>query len=162
MDPTTSLVISADHPQDPSALCLGFLAALKGLPSTYAPPSDDLATTPCVTHGRLRVMGFWPCLDYICDIRPYPEILPDTPVKRAVIRSLVSQLLTDATVLGQLSTLYVVQLARSHRDDSNRPTLLDLAVSSRHVHPLAEDYPWVANTLTHVRNHFTNPAWSHT
>jgi hypothetical protein len=79
--------------------------------------------TPSVTDRNLTVEGFWPAVEYLEERFPYPPVLPELPVRRALVRSMVEGLRTyPDNVLPRLlghPTEFII---------SDTPSLLDFVV----------------------------------
>lgn len=122
---------------EPMHIFLTWLARFKGLRTEVIETAAD--RSPAIVFQGIQIEGFWPCVDFLLDTRPYPDILPDTPGKRAVIRSLTERVLSNAACLGEIATYY-----NSYRGTALPPqsTLLDLAVAAQASSPAAHRYPW--------------------
>ena len=108
---------------DKDARVLASIAHYKGQSVSVEEMSGGHDGTPSVTDRNLTVEGFWPALEYLEERFPYPPILPELPVRRALVRSMVEGLRTDPDmVLLRLSnhpTEFIV---------SDTPSLLDFMV----------------------------------
>lgn len=75
-------------------------------------------------RARLRLVGFWPCVEYLCERYPEPTLLPADCVLRGAMRSLTHELLTLGEPLGTFARMrprgqFIV--------GARTPSLLDLA-----------------------------------
>jgi glutathione S-transferase len=71
----------------------------------------------------LHLSGFWPSLLYLCERHPVPDLYPADVVRRAMVNSLVENILAS----GAPSEFSSVRPAGRFLT-SDQPTLLDIAV----------------------------------
>lgn len=92
------VTITGSDPRGAEVQILYHLARHKGcaVDTTYQQGADLVSL-----HDRnLAIAGFWPSVEYLEDRFPYPPVLPDTPAKRAIIRSLAMQLFKSPETTG--------------------------------------------------------------
>lgn len=114
----------------PAVELLELVARFKGR-TTHIFQSNRLE----LVERNLSIIGLWPAIEYLEERYPEPPIFPDTPPRRAIVRSIAAQALdaTD-TILPKLresagsgpKTRYLL---------SDEVTLLDLAVAVVAKHP---------------------------
>lgn len=75
--------------------------------------------TTAICHRQVTYHGLWPVIDYLLDVFRYPDLLPETPEKRGVIRSLTEHLL--ARRVGYDDVIDVCEI-------TGQLTMLDIAV----------------------------------
>ena len=109
---------------------------------------DDAKCATIVYRG-VQVFGFWPSVEYLLDVRPYPNLLPSTVRERAIVRTSADLVLSQPMHIGQFHTLYV----RANGDTEipgTSPSLLDVAIASFKETPIAETFPWVDRLASRV------------
>lgn len=112
-------------------LILELIARYKGL--EVQTEETDYDEVVAVTERKLTIYGFWPCVEFLEERYPYPHVLPDVPVRRAIIRSLCDEVMRDPKGI----------LPRIYSNDtkficSSTPMLIDF-VSMAYTEQLA---PW--------------------
>lgn len=130
---------------DPTHIFLAWLARVKGLRTSVV--ETNAARSPAIVYQGIQIEGFWPCVDFLLDARPYPDVLPDTPGKRAVVRSLTERILADPTTLGEIAVYY---LTPQGPELPARLTLMDLAVVAQSFTLHTHRYPWLSSIARQV------------
>lgn len=105
---------------------LVLLAAAKGLDINRV--TIDATIRPAAIYRGVHIEGFWPITAYLNDVRPHPELLPDTPERRALVMSFVEALVQGRLSPDDFSVCYVGHNRFANRNA--RPSLLDLAIMS--------------------------------
>jgi len=148
LDRTADIVrIDVTNGTDAVVAFLARIAGYKGI--TAQMTVLNAHRTPSLLYRGVQIEGLWPCVDYLLDVRPAPETLPDTPAKRGIMRSCVDQILYDPRQLGQFYALYFDE-PDAARLPARRVTILDIAIAS-YAHTLvASTYPWVQDVATEV------------
>lgn len=103
---------------------LVLLAAAKGLDINRT--SIEATIRPVAIYRGVHVEGFWPITAYLNDVRPHPELLPDTPERRALVMSFVEALILGRLTPDDFSVCYTGHNRFANRNA--RPSLLDVAV----------------------------------
>lgn len=110
------------------------------------PPNSEIMITPAIEYKRVCIQGFWPSIDCLVYLRPYPEIEPAHPERRAATRSLVEMLLAYPDFIARFEELF----RRQYSPDAV-PTILQLAVcavvNTQNVVP-----QWARDLRDHLSN----------
>jgi len=61
---------------------------------------------PALAYRSVQIEGLWPCIWYLLDVRPYPDVLPDPPQKRAIILTLTDRVLAGDHDLNEFMDYY--------------------------------------------------------
>lgn len=144
MDRTTDAIYIADTKFDEQMLCLALVAKIKGL-RLIPTQLEPVAKNPAIIYRGVQVQGWWPCVDYLLDVRPYPNLLPNSVQQRAIVRTSVDLILSQPFYIGQFHQLYAKQgntdgcIELPHAT----PLLLDIAIASYEHTPVADTFPWV-------------------
>lgn len=120
MDSETDTVFLNGNCKYGRLICL--IAKYKGL---SVKPLKDATFSPAIQHRWVTVAGSWACIEYLLDVYPYPELMPETPASRAVMRSLVEALFNEHVTIESFKDLCE---SRSKKICHNEVTLLDLAL----------------------------------
>lgn len=137
MDRTTC-VIDAGSTSEVVRTLIELIAGTRNLETTSGTLPGSVLS-PAVQHRMIQIEGFWPVVDYLIEIKPWPVILPDTPEERAAMRTLTELIILRPQELGGIRHLY---LDRSTAFGALR--LLDLAVAAyADVPDVADRHPWV-------------------
>lgn len=97
------------------------------------PPRFGGESVTTIQHRTATYFGTWPVIEYLLDIFRYPDLLPDTPERRGIMRSLCDTLIT-----GRMPFDDVIEACEC----SGPITLLDMAVVS--AAPPAAKHPMLA------------------
>ena len=156
MDRTTDAVYVADTKFDERMLCLDRVTKIKGLrliPRAF----ESVTNHPTIVYRGVQVQGWWPCVEYLLDVRPFPNLLPSSVQERAIIRASVDLILRQPLYIGQFQQLYARQLKANSAITLpyNTPLLLDIAIASYEHTPLAETFPWIEPLATAVDREIT-------
>lgn len=138
MDHQHHLLLDSNGTLTPATTFIRLLGRIKGLHTTAA-ELPGVTLTPAIEYRGIQIQGFWPAVNYLLDIRPYPELLPDTPDKRGIARSLTEMILTETACLGQLAALYQTQPPHA----LGHMSLVDLAVAVYSDTLFSARYPWI-------------------
>ena len=103
---------------------------------------DSAYVTPSVRHRNITMCGAWPIIDYLLDVVPYPDLMPETPAKRGVMRSLVNSLFNEQVGIPEFKELCV---GNSVKACARRTTLLDLALLAKAERKDFIDNNWLFN-----------------
>jgi len=115
---------------DRTAYFLELFIRAKGLiPKRISFDKFQSQIPPAVIFRAVQVEGLWPTLNYIQDIIRYPDLMPDTPGKRGLVSTLVSQLLAGLISPDQFEELYHPE-AGPFMNGATEPNLLDLALAA--------------------------------
>lgn len=146
------LVDAGDDGHTPVGHFLKLLLMIKGFTPSFAAIPDSQLKPALVCRG-IQIEGFWPATHWVLETTPYPELMPETPERRAVVSSLVEiVLLKPAETLAAIASLY----DRSPFA-STKLTLLDVAVvAAAHAYPNL-DTTWCDATTAHVTAAAKNP-----
>lgn len=100
-----------------------------------------------ITDRGLSILGLWPAVEYLEERYPDPAIFPDTPARRAVVRSITTQLIETSDTLAKVRNATHTG-PRTKFLLTNDITLLDLAVAA--VARSAEWADFVSTVLQEV------------
>ena len=120
--------------------CLARIARLKNL--KLVPVAMREVQGASIVYRGIQVYGFWPSVEYLLDVRPYPNLLPNTVWERAIVRTSASLVLDQPMYIGQFHALYI-QNNGDIAVPGVTPTLLDIAIASYKDTPMSETFPWV-------------------
>jgi glutathione S-transferase len=115
------------------------VAQVKGFEPKFATLTGTMIT-PAIEYRQVQVQGLWPIIAYLDEIRPIPCLTPETPEKRAIVRSFTELLLSDTAHLHQLNQLYE---ANGKVRCFDFVSLLDIAVATYHQEMFTESYSWI-------------------
>lgn len=115
------IAVTVVGPQDVRTRIITAVAQFKG-----CEVSVGVADSLCLHERQLEVCSFWPTLEYLEERFPYPPVYPDTPLRRALVRSLVEQLLLRPNEI--LRSLEVNALPQFLLSDT--PLLIDFAAAA--------------------------------
>lgn len=136
------LYVDASQSGTPDGRFLALLAQAKWLEPIFV-ELDDARLDPAIRYKDVQIEGFWPSVNYLLEIRPYPELLPDTPERRGAVRSLTELIKSDPSQLEELGLYYS---ASSTGFMTPRPLLVDFAVAAYASEKTLERLPWTSRT----------------
>lgn len=102
-DPSAGLFDLTGLPAN-EAWTLRLLLRAKG----FAPGFSELpcSARPAFEYRQRQIEGFWPIVEFLMELKPWPVLLPEQPLERALFRSIAEQALGDAGQLTELLDLY--------------------------------------------------------
>jgi hypothetical protein len=101
---------------------------------------------PAIRYKGVTVSGLPACTEYLLWARHYPELLPATPEKAALIRDLVGQLMLYLNDLPELAPIYVERRTKTLQTLN----LLDIAVAACGSPKLPKNLAWVNDIARQV------------
>lgn len=144
MDRATDTVYIANNRFDEQTHALLRIAKLKGLhvvPQSATTNANDLS----IIYLGIQMTGWWPAVDLILDVRPYPNLLPADSRSRGIMRESVNLVFKDAFNIGMFHQLYQPRLgAKGLQLPNGSPTILDAAIASFANTPVGEMFSWIA------------------
>lgn len=94
---------------------------------------------PAIRYRGVSVDGLPAATEYVLETRPYPEIMPERPERRAIIRNFVGMILLYEMDLRELEPLY----AQYPGKRPHQINLLDIAVAACDSDRLSHELQWI-------------------